>query len=170
MKIEDFRYKLKNIKKVIDKTNVHSNKISLMLESLSIQLGMEGNGLSYVAINPVTVLTIIKEHFGVDINVKTRKKEFARAREVASYLLKKYTLLSLKEIAEYVGLTDHTSSLYHIKKVSGFLEIDKEFKLMMDELENKLTTYHDYINTTNNSVQTLQRDRQTIILDNRCNA
>ena len=169
MKIEDFKYRLKNIKKVIDKTNTHSNKISMMLESLSIQLGMEGNGLSYVSINPVTVLTVIKDHFGVDVNVKTRKREWARAREVASYLLKKYTLLTLKEIAEHVGLNDHTSSLYHIRKVSGFIEIDNEFKSMMDELETKLTTYHDYINA-NNTVQTLQRDRQTVVLDNRSNA
>jgi chromosomal replication initiation ATPase DnaA len=169
MKIEDFKYKLKGIKKVIDRSNIHSNKISLMLESLSIQLGMEGNGLNYVSINPVTVLTIVKEHFGVNVNVKTRKREYARAREVASYLLKKYTLLSLKEIAEHIGLKDHTSALYHIKKVSGFLEIDKEFKLMMDELENKLTTYHDYINA-DNTIQTLQRDRQTVVLDNRSNS
>ena len=169
MKIEDFKYKLKGIKKVIDKTNIQSNKITMMLESLSIQLGMESNGLSYVSVNPVTVLTVIKEHFGVDVNVKTRKREWARAREVASYLLKKYTLLSLKEIAEHVGLNDHTSSLYHIRKVSGFLEIDKEFKLMMDQLENKLTTYHDYINA-DNTIQTLQRDRQTAILNDRGNA
>jgi len=169
MKIEDFKYKLKNIKKVIDKTNTHSNKISMMLESLSLQLGMEGNGLSYVSINPVTVLTVIKDHFGVDVNVKIRKKEFVRAREVASYLLKKYTLLTLKEIAEHVGLNDHTSSLYHIRKVSGFIEIDKDFKLMMDQLENKLTTYNDYINT-DNTIQTLQRDRQTVVLNDRCNA
>ena len=169
MKIEDFKYKLKGIKKVIDRTNIHSNKISLMLESLSIQLGMEGNGLKYVSVNPVSVLTIVKENFGVDVNVKTRKREYARAREVASYLLKKYTLLSLKEIAEHIGLKDHTSALYHIKKVSGFLEIDKEFKLMMDELENKLTTYHDYINA-DNTIQTLQRDRQTVVLDDRGNS
>lgn len=169
MKIEDFKYKLKGIKKVIDRTNIHSNKISLMLESLSIQLGIEGNGLKYVSVNPVSVLTIVKENFGVDVNVKTRKREYARAREVASYLLKKYTLLSLKEIAEHIGLKDHTSALYHIKKVSGFLEIDKEFKLMMDELENKLTTYHDYINA-DNTIQTLQRDRQTVVLDDRGNS
>ena len=169
MKIEDFKYRLKNIKKVIDRTNIHSNKISLMLESLSIQLGIEGNGLKYVSVNPVSVLTIVKENFGVDVNVKTRKREYARAREVASYLLKKYTLLSLKEIAEHIGLKDHTSALYHIKKVSGFLEIDKEFKLMMDELENKLTTYHDYINA-DNTIQTLQRDRQTVVLDDRGNS
>lgn len=169
MKIEDFKYKLNGIKKIIDKTNTHSNKISMMLESLSLQLGMEGKGLSYVSVNPVTVLKVIKDHFGVDVNVKTRKREWARAREVASYLLKKYTLLTLKEIAEHVGLTDHTSSLYHIRKVSGFIEIDNEFKSMMDELETKLTTYHDYINA-NNTVQTLQRDRQTVVLDNRSNA
>ena len=169
MKIEDFKYKLKGIKKVIDRSNIHSNKISLMLESLSIQLGMEGNGLNYVSVNPITVLTIVKEHFGVDVNVKTRKRTYARAREVASYLLKKYTLLTLKEIAEHIGLKDHTSALYHIRKVSGFLEIDKEFKSMMDELENKLTTYHDYINA-DNTIQTLQRDRQTVVLNDRGNA
>jgi chromosomal replication initiation ATPase DnaA len=168
MKIDDFKYKLKNIKKVIDRSNIHSNKISLMLESLSIQLGMEGNGLNYVSVNPITVLKVIKEHFEVDVNVKTRKRAYARAREVASYLLKKYTLLSLKEIAEHIGLKDHTSALYHIRKVSGFLEIDKEFKLMMDELENKLTTYHDYINA-DNTIQTLQRDRQTVVLNDRSN-
>jgi chromosomal replication initiator protein len=169
MKIDDFKYKLKGIKKVIDRSNIHSNKISLMLESLSIQLGMEGNGLNYVSVNPITVLTIVKEHFGVDVNVKTRKRTYARAREVASYLLKKYTLLTLKEIAEHIGLKDHTSALYHIRKVSGFLEIDKEFKSMMDELENKLTTYHDYINA-DNTIQTLQRDRQTVVLNDRGNA
>jgi chromosomal replication initiation ATPase DnaA len=169
MKIDDFKYKLKGIKKVIDRSNIHSNKISLMLESLSIQLGMEGNGLNYVSVNPITVLTIVKEHFGVDVNVKTRKRTYARAREVASYLLKKYTLLTLKEIAEHIGLKDHTSALYHIRKVSGFLEIDKEFKSMMDELENKLTNYHDYINA-DNTIQTLQRDRQTVVLNDRGNA
>ena len=169
MKIDDFKYKLKGIKKVIDRSNIHSNKISLMLESLSIQLGMEGNGLNYVSVNPITVLTVVKEHFGVDVNVKTRKRTYARAREVASYLLKKYTLLTLKEIAEHIGLKDHTSALYHIRKVSGFLEIDKEFKSMMDELENKLTTYHDYINA-DNTIQTLQRDRQNVVLNDRGNA
>ena len=89
-------------------------------------------------VNHDKIIEVVKHHFGVDFTRKTRKFQYKEARQVACYLFRKYTGLSLGDIASYVGLGDHTTIIHSIKKVEDNMYIDSSYKDMVIELEDIL--------------------------------
>jgi chromosomal replication initiator protein len=69
------------------------------------------------------------------LNENTRKREIVQARQIAMFLAKKYTKLSLSMIGNKIGKRDHSTVLHACKVVSGYLETDKKFKKDMEEIE-----------------------------------
>lgn len=53
---------------------------------------------------------------------KDRSRKLVTTRQLICLYARGYTSLSFKEISEYVGLTDHTSSIHCIKKVMDHIE------------------------------------------------
>jgi chromosomal replication initiator protein len=123
---------------LLNEAETRHNSMTKILELLSMELGLSRDEIFKMNIKAVTILSVIKDYFQLDINIKTRKREYMVAREVACYMLKKYSRLTLREIAEHCGITDHSTSLHHINKVTSYLENDQEYKEMVDKLERKL--------------------------------
>jgi chromosomal replication initiation ATPase DnaA len=89
-------------------------------------------------VNHDKIMEVVKHHFGVDFTRKTRKFQYKEARQVACYLFRRFTGLSLGDIAGYVGVGDHTTVLHSIKKVEDNMYIDSSYKDVVIELENIL--------------------------------
>jgi hypothetical protein len=73
----------------------------------------------------------VKEHFLLDddFNVlKTRKREYAYARQVAMTLIGKHTKFSLGKIGEMFGGRDHATVLHSKKTICNLMEISKKIK------------------------------------------
>lgn len=73
--------------------------------------------------------------------LKTRKSEIAKPRQIAMYLSNLYIpSLTLKSIANYYKLKDHTTVLHAIKSVKQRIESEAELKMqissLMDQLKN----------------------------------
>jgi chromosomal replication initiator protein len=72
---------------------------------------------------PVTIETILKavsDYFGIkiqDIKAKKRTREIAIARQIAMYLAKQLTNLSLSEIGKGFGGKDHATVIYACRQV-----------------------------------------------------
>ena len=94
--------------------------------------------ISKQRVNHDKIIVTVKQHFGVDFTRKTRKFQYKEARQIACYLFRRFTGLSLGDIAEYVGVGDHTTVLYSIKKVEDNMYIDSTYKDTIIELENIL--------------------------------
>jgi len=69
---------------------------------------------------------------------KTRKREIVQARQVAMFFSKSMTKSSLATIGSQIGGKDHATVLHACKTVNNLIETDKRFRLLVDEIENKL--------------------------------
>ena len=69
---------------------------------------------------------------------KTRKREIATARQVAMYLSKQYTKSSLSVIGKLIGGRDHATVLHACNVVNYYMDTDKNFRMSVKELEQRL--------------------------------
>ncbi len=87
------------------------------------------------------VIDIVCAHEGISINVinlNTRKREIVQARQISHYLLKSMSGLPLSVIGWEVGKKDHSTVLHSCKTISGYLDVDKEWRKKINEIEKKL--------------------------------
>ncbi len=89
----------------------------------------------------VTVEGIIDE-VCVNMNVpkdrilsKERKREIVQARQVAMYLAKQHTQAALASIGLSLGGRNHATVLHACKTVSNMMEMDKNFRHIVEDLE-----------------------------------
>jgi chromosomal replication initiator protein len=61
-----------------------------------------------------------------------------QARQIAMYFSKNLTQSSLASIGSQIGGKDHATVLHACRTVTNLKEIDKNFRLSIDEIENKL--------------------------------
>lgn len=74
----------------------------------------------------------------ISIQSKSRKREIVMARQIAMYLAKKYTEASSSQIGMQIGKKDHATVLHACKIVKNLLDVDKNLKCQMDEIEQQL--------------------------------
>jgi len=73
-----------------------------------------------------------------DLKSKSRKKSVVLPRQIAIYLIRKYTDASLNDIGEALGGRDHTTILHAIQKVEQ--ERAGKLKRIVDKIEENLVT------------------------------
>jgi chromosomal replication initiator protein len=82
-----------------------------------------------------------------DIKSKKRTKNVVNARRIAIYLARNLTPNSMPQIAVYFGMKDHTAISHAMKKIHEIIESDENFKVLLEELSNKV---HTDIQNSNN--------------------
>ena len=75
-----------------------------------------------------------------DIKSKKRTKNVASARRTAIYLARNLTPNSMPQIAMYFGMKDHTAISHAMKKINEIIDNDENFKVLLEELSNKINT------------------------------
>ena len=70
-----------------------------------------------------------------DFKSKKRTKNIAFPRQVAMYLSRELTDLSLPKIGEEFGGRDHTTVIHAHDKISNLIQTDKQFEKEIQELE-----------------------------------
>lgn len=73
-----------------------------------------------------------------DFKSKRRTKNVAFPRQIAMYLARKLTDLSLPKIGEEFGGRDHTTVIHAYEKITSLLETDDSFKETIDDLIKKI--------------------------------
>ncbi len=93
---------------------------------------------------PITVEHIQKtvcEYFGIkllDMKAKKRTKEVTIPRQIAMYISKKLTDISLSDIGKAFGGKDHATVIYACKQVELKSENDESFGRIVDQIINKI--------------------------------
>lgn len=90
---------------------------------------------------PENIQHLVCDFFNVDRNdvmSKSRKREIAQARQVAIYLTKSLTDLSLKAIGQRFGGRDHSTVIHSIQAVEDLIKTDRNFKQQMEEIQKKV--------------------------------
>ncbi len=76
-----------------------------------------------------------------DMKSKKRTKNIVNARRTAIYLAKNMTSNTMPQIALYFGLKDHSAISHTMKKINEIIDNDENFKVLLEELSNKIHTY-----------------------------
>jgi len=108
-----------------------------LLEENPITLEMAKEVLKDLLKEPKKIITVdfiqrcVAEEFGVslsDFKNKRRNKNIVLPRQVAMYLSRELTELSLPEIGDYFGGKDHTTVLHSYHKIKGGLDKNPQLK------------------------------------------
>ena len=75
-----------------------------------------------------------------DIKSKKRTQMVVSARRTAIYLARNLTPNSMPQIALYFGMKDHTAISHAMKKINEIIDNDENFKVLLEELSNKIHT------------------------------
>ena len=81
------------------------------------------------------------EYFGItqdSIMSKTRKREIVQARQIAMYLSRSMTKISLASIGAQIGGKDHATVLHACNTVSDLIETNKSFRQYVVDIEKQL--------------------------------
>lgn len=148
---EVFQYIAENITNNIRELEGALNKIGvfskLMNEEVTLETAKESlkdiisNDNSQVVITPEYIINTVSEHLGIsveDILSKKRSQDIANARQIAMYLCRQYTVVSLQSIGNAVGGKDHTTVINGLKRVEAKLKEDSQFKSTVDTIIKKL--------------------------------
>lgn len=143
-KVDNIRIPIGELTDIIDKCKVFIEDSTLIIKNIE----QNQAPISY-PIPVATIIELVKEEFDIDFTLRKRKKEIVTARFSCAYLLKRFTKLSLNEIAQYIGVRDHTSVLHGIKSAKNWMETDRSYNLTIKKLENKLWEYHNELYDNN---------------------
>ncbi len=89
------------------------------------------------------IVKIISKEMNVkpsDIKSKKRTRNVVNARRIVIYLARNLTPNSMPQIAQYVGMKDHTAISHAMKKINEIIENDENFKVLLEEFSHKIGT------------------------------
>lgn len=75
-----------------------------------------------------------------ELKSSKRTRSIAHPRQIAMYLCRKLTDLSLPKIGEKFGGRDHTTIIHGFEKVSKDIQTDTELSQIINELQSKITS------------------------------
>jgi chromosomal replication initiator protein len=93
---------------------------------------------------PITMESVQKavcDYFGMrmqDIRTKKRTKEVANARQIAMYLVKQHTQLSLSEIGRGFGGKDHATVIYACKQIEEKRQKDENLNKIIENINKRI--------------------------------
>ena len=94
-----------------------------------------------VEITVDSIKEIVSKYFKIkieDFNSKKRTRAIAYPRQIAMYLTRELTDLSLPKIGDEFGGRDHTTVIHAYDKVSGDLKDNPELKRKIDDIIKQL--------------------------------
>lgn len=91
-------------------------------------------------VTPAAIKDVVGQYYNMkieDFNAKKRNKSIVLPRQIAMYLCRELTDLSLPRIGEEFG-RDHTTIMHAYEKISSDMKIDIQLKSVLEELKNKI--------------------------------
>jgi len=95
----------------------------------------------YRRITPDSILSKVSDHFSIskeELKKKKRNKTLVMPRQIAMYLTRELTDLSLPEIGSFFGAKHHTTVLYACKKIREDLKNNSKLKLEVNTLTQEI--------------------------------
>jgi len=93
-------------------------------------------------ITPSYIINVVSEHFGIkveDIISKKRNAEIALPRQIAMYLCREMTDISLNEIGSFVGNRDHTTVMHGYTKITEDIKKNPDLAAKIDIIRKKIS-------------------------------
>jgi chromosomal replication initiator protein len=94
-----------------------------------------------VEASPETILMTVADAFNVsveDLKGNSRRREISWSRQIAMYLMRQHTGLSLPRIGEEFGGKDHTTVMYSCDKIAQLRETDANLAQTLRQLSDRI--------------------------------
>jgi chromosomal replication initiator protein len=120
-------------------SRLHGLPLSLPLARQA--LGRDRQQQSLRIIRMDDILRVVIDHFGTrlaDLQSKRRTQSIVYPRQVAMFLARSLTDLSLEEIGGHFGGRDHSTVVYAIDKLDRRRRVDGEFAALLSDLERRI--------------------------------
>jgi chromosomal replication initiator protein len=94
-----------------------------------------------VEASPAAVMSTVVDAFDLsieDLKGNSRRREISVARQIAMYLMRQHTPLSLPKIGEEFGGKDHTTVLYSCEKISQLKTSDPSMAQTLRQLSDRI--------------------------------
>lgn len=139
--------KMRKLFDMVQDVNDLSSQIGIREKIINnIRVGVSG-------LQPTAIVGYMNNRFNMNIAEQRRHKELVFARQITMYLLKKFTRLSLNEIAEYTGVADHTTVIHGVKRLNDLMDTEEVTRMIVEECENDIyKTYKDSIDDQSNGI------------------
>ena len=95
------------------------------------------------------ILNFISKHYGIsksEILSTSKKSHLVNARQIIIYMTHLFTKLSYSEIGRRIGKRNHTTVLHSLKKIKSKMQLDSNFKLEIENIQNKIYKQEEQIN------------------------
>lgn len=118
-------------------------------------------GIPRVKKNEITADSVVKsvcfvsEITDIEIRLKSRKREIVQPRQIAMYLIKKHTNLSLKQIGSFFGGFDHTTVIHSVQTVEDLIDTDMNYKILLNSAERRIFDTPNVITAHDNELNTI---------------
>jgi chromosomal replication initiator protein len=129
---------------IIDKCKGFIQESTLIIKNIE-----QNQAIISYPIPAFKIIKLVKDEFKIDFTLRKRKPEIVSARYACAYLLKRFTKLTLIEIAEYINVRDHSTVLHAIKSAKNWMETNRQYNLTIKKLENQLWEYHNELHDNN---------------------
>jgi chromosomal replication initiator protein len=90
---------------------------------------------------PGEIIERVAHYFGLEVSQlkgRSRKRDIARPRQIAMYLIREETDMSLPQIGDLLDGRDHSTVLYGCERVAELLEEDVNFRREVNALRQQL--------------------------------
>ena len=88
-----------------------------------------------------SIQSAVAKHYklkGSDFKSNSKLRSIARPRQIAMYLIRKYTTLGFKEIGHYFGGRDHTTIMHACREIEKKIDQDQDIKDAVESIQNLL--------------------------------
>lgn len=140
---EHLKSNIRNLEGVLKRLMAYN---VLMGKPITMQLADEAmneflNKTEDTHVNTEYILSIVANYFNVtsdEILSSKRTQDISYARQIAMYLLREFTNMSLPKIGQELGGRNHATIVSGIKKIKESLEKDEDTKKIVEELVKNL--------------------------------
>jgi chromosomal replication initiator protein len=111
------------------------------LEIAKMVVGKTVKGGGEKKITPEQIQNNVSTYLNIDIKdiqSQSRKREIVQARQITMFLIKKYTDYSYSHIGNLIGKRDHATVVYACKAVQDNIDVDKSFRITINNIEDRL--------------------------------
>lgn len=127
------------LNKLLAFSNLENTEISMELAMKELQNIISPNKPN--EITPQLIIDVVSEHFQItydQLKSKSRSSEIAKPRQIAMYLCKNMTDISLDGIGSLLGGRDHSTIIHGIKKIQEEYDSQDASKTLVDTIKKKI--------------------------------
>lgn len=133
---------IRELEGILIKLQAHArltgSELSLELAKMHLQDLIPEQSSSYTV---EQIQLAVAKHFKIrvgDFKSSSKLRSVARPRQIAMFLVRKYSSLGLKEIGEAFGGRDHSTVIHACREIERMIETDEELRKAVEAVQNQL--------------------------------